>query len=105
MKWLTGIAILGLLCYRFFLVKGGNLKFWKMAHAYPEENYAFFKDNSAFVVFDRKPPGGYRANLPRGEWDVPFKLPVPSENRVVTIYGCSPEYQVAQAKFLRSKDG
>lgn len=59
MEWLIGIAIVSFLYYRFVLVKGGNLKFWKVVHAYPEETYALFKSNPAFVVFDSEPPGGY----------------------------------------------
>jgi hypothetical protein len=105
MEWLIVIVIVGFLYYRFFLVKGGNLEFWKVVNAHPEEAYSFFKGNDSFVVFDSEPPGGYRANLPSGEWDGPFKLLVPSKSRVVTIYGRSPEYQVAQEGFARSIHG
>jgi len=52
-----------------------------------------------------KPPDGYRANLPSGEWDGPFKLHVPSRNKFVTIYGQSPEYDIAQENFMRTFDG
>ena len=38
-------------------------------------------------------------------WNGPFKLLVPSKSRVVTIYGRSPEYQVAQEDFVRSIHG
>jgi hypothetical protein len=100
MEWLIGIAIVGFLYYRFVIVKGGNIKFWKVAHANSEETYAFFKSNPAFVVFDTEPAGGYRANLPSGEWDGPFKLPVESQKRVIVIYGRSPDYQVAQDKYI-----
>ena len=61
-----------------------------------------FMDNDAFVVFEDKPTDGYKANLPSGEWDGPFKLHVPSINKFVTIYGRSPEYQTAQENFMRS---
>ncbi len=87
---------------RFVLVKGGNLKFWKVVNAHPEKAYSFFKANDCFVVFESEPPGGYRASLPAGEWDGPFKLPVPSKGRVVTIYGRVPEYQNAQENFIRN---
>jgi|LQYC01.1.fsa_nt_gi hypothetical protein len=105
MEWLIGIVIVGFLYYRFVIVKGGNLKFWKIVNGHPEEAYYFFKGNDCFMVFDSEPPGGYRANLPPGEWDGPFKLPVPSKNSVVTIYGRSPEYQTAQEDFIRSIHG
>ena len=105
MEWIIAIAVVGFLYYRFVLVKSGNLKFWKVAQAHPEEAYAFFKRNPCFVVFDSEPPGGYRASLPSGEWDGPFKLPVPSQNRVITIYGRSPEYQAAQENFIGSIHG
>jgi hypothetical protein len=101
MEWLIGVAVVGFLYYRFVLVKGGNLKFWKVAQVNPEEAYAFFKGNPCFVVFESEPPEGYRANLPYGKWHGPFKLPVPSQNRVVTIFGRSPEYLATQDNFLR----
>jgi len=104
MKWLIGIAIVGFLFYRFVLVKSGNLKFWKVANSHPEDAYVFFKHNDCFVVFDSDPPGGCRANLLSGEWDGPFRLQVPSKDRVVTIYGRVPEYQSAQDNFIRSID-
>ena len=102
MKWLIIIVVAGILYYRFVLVKGGNLKFWKFAKAHPEEAYSYFVGNDAFVVFDSKPLEGYKANLRSGEWDGPFKLHVPSINRLVTIYGRPPEYQTAQEDFMRS---
>ena len=105
MKWIVGLLIVGFLYYYFVIKKAGNLKFWKVAQAHPEEAYAFFKGNSCFVIFESEPPGGYRANLPSGEWVGPFKFPVPSQDRVLTIYGHSPEYQIAQNNFLRSHNG
>lgn len=57
------------------------------------------------MIFESEPPGGYRENLPAGEWDGPFKFPDPSQDRVLTIYGRSPEYQIEQNNFLRSHNG
>lgn len=105
MEWLIGIVVVGFLYYRFVLVKSGNLKFWKIVQANPEEAYDFFKRNACFVVFESDPPGGCRANLPPGKWDGPFKLPVPSQNRVVTIFGRSSELEAAQEKFIGSIHG
>jgi hypothetical protein len=102
LKWLIGIAIVGFLYYYFVLVKSGNLKFWKAANSHLEEAYVFFKQNPCFVIFDSEPPDGYMANLPAGKWDGPFKFPVPAENKVVTIYGRSPEYLTAQENFVRN---
>ena len=104
MTWLIGIAVVALLYYYFVIVKGGNLQFWKVASVHSDEAYAFFKQTPCFAVFESEPPGGYRANLPSGQWDGPFKLPVPSQGRVVTIYGRSPDYQAAQEAFIRSLD-
>jgi hypothetical protein len=101
MKWLIVIVVAGFLYYRFVLVKGGNLKFWKIVKTHPEEAYSLFTDNDCFVVFDRNPPDGYQANLPLGEWDGPFRLHVPSRTRFVTIYGRSPDYQIAQEDFMK----
>lgn len=101
MEWLIGIVVVGFLYYRFVLVKSGNLKFWKVANGNPEEAYVFFKRNPCFVVFESEPAGGCRASLPSGEWVGPFKLAVPSQNRVVTIFGRFPEFEAAQETFLR----
>jgi hypothetical protein len=103
MKWILGIAAIGFIYYYFS--KNSSLSFWKVAHAYPEEAYVFLKQNPCFIIFEDEPTGGYKTNLPKGEWEGPFKLPVPSQNRVVTIYGRSPEYQTAQDKFVRSLKG
>jgi hypothetical protein len=105
MEWLIGIILIGFLYYRFVLVKGGNLKFWKIVNANPDKAYSFFMSKNCFVVFDSEPPGGYRANLPPGDWDGPFKLAVPSQNRVVTIFGRLPDYQAAQENFIGSIHG
>ena len=105
MKWIIIIIVVGFLFYKFVLVKHGNLKFWKFAKNYPEDVYSFFTSNENFVIFDSKPPDGYRANLPSGEWDGLFRLYVPSKNTFVTIFDRVPEYQIAQDKFMRSHNG
>ncbi|MEN6318520.1 MAG: hypothetical protein ABFD82_07160 [Syntrophaceae bacterium] len=101
MEWLIGAVIIGYLFYRFFFVKMGNLNFWKIVNNHADEAYYFFMSNECFVVFDSEPSGGYRASLPAGEWDGPFKLAVPSKGRVVTIYGRNPDYVKAQENFVR----
>ena len=105
MKWLIIIVVAGFLYYRFVLVKRGNLNFWKSAKNHPEEAYSLFSSDDSFVVFDSKPPDGFRANLPSGEWDGPFRLHVPSRNKFVTIFGRVPEYQIAQEEFMRTHNG
>lgn len=75
MEWIVGLLIAGFLYYYLVMKKAGNLKFLKVAQAHPEEAYAFFKGNSCFVIFESKPPGSYRANLPSGEGDGPPVLP------------------------------
>lgn len=102
MEWLIGIIIFAFLFYHFIMVKNGNLDFWKIANANPEEAYLFFEKSPHFVTFDTKPNGGYKSNLPPGNWEGPFKLPVPSQGKLVTIYGHSPEYQAAQNDFIRN---
>ena len=102
MEWLVIIVIAGFIYYHFVLVKGGNIKFWKAVSGHPEEAYLFFQNNSCFIIFDVKPPGGYLTNLPAGEWEGPFKLYVPSIDKTLTIYGRTPEYQIAQKDFTRN---
>jgi hypothetical protein len=104
MKWIVIIVVAGFLYYYFVLVKHGKLKFWKFAKNHPEDAYSFFIRDDSFVVFDSKPPGGYRANLPSGEWDGPFRLHVPSKNRIIIIFGRVPEYLSAQEKFRRTQN-
>lgn len=101
MEWVVAAVIVGFLFYHFVMVKSGNLTFWKIANAHPEKAYSFFKDNDCFRVFDSEPPGGYRASLPLGKWEGPFKLPIPAKGQVVTIYGRTPEYQNAQESFVK----
>ena len=105
MKWLIIIVVAGFLYYRFVLVKHGNLNFWKLAKNHPEDAYSFFTGDDSFVIFDSKPPDGFRANLPSGEWDGPFRLHIPSRNKFVTIFGRAPEYQIAQEEFMRTHNG
>lgn len=105
MKWIIIIVVAGFLYYLFVLVKYGNIKFWKVAKSHPEEAYSFFTENDSFLVFDSKPPDGYRANLPPGKWDGPFRLHVPSRNNFIAIYGRSPEYRIAQEDFIKTLHG
>lgn len=105
MKWIMGIAIVGFLFYYSVIVKYGNLKFWKVANDHPEEAYVFFDQNTCFIIYNSEPSGDYKANLPPGVWHGPFKFPVPSQSRVVIIYGRSHEYQTAQEIFVRSLNG
>lgn len=101
MKWLIIIVIAGFLYYRFVLVKGGNLKFWKFAKAHPDEVYSFFTGNDDFVVFDSKPRAVIARICPRaiGMAHSDYMSP---RNKFVTIFGRSPEYQIAQEDFMRT---
>ncbi len=94
------IALAGVVFW-FFIMKTGNIDFWKLAQKHPEEAYSFFVNNNNFIVFDHKPVDGFGSSLPPGDWDGPFKLRVPSKDMTVTIYGKSPEYVESQNEFTR----
>ncbi len=100
MKWVVIIGVILYLYYRFVMVKAGNLQFWKIANSNPDEAYMFFMASENFFIFEENLGGGYRKNLPPGEWDGPFKLFVPSKRISVTIFGRVPDYEVEQDKFM-----
>jgi len=102
MKWILIIGVLAFFFYRIVMVKEGNLDFWKIANSNPDVAFKFFESNAHFTVFLEKPSGGYRNNLPEGEWAGPFKLYVPSIQKSVTIYGSVPDYENEEEEFLRS---
>lgn len=100
MGWLIGVVIVGFLYYHFILVKHGNIKFWKIVSDHPEEAYVFCRASDCFAIFDSKPLGGYRMNLPAGKWDGPFRMSIPSKSEVVIMYGRSSDYEAAQEEFI-----
>ncbi len=85
----------------WFFKKPGNIDFWKIAGSNSEAAYLFFMENDNFFVFEDKPQNGYRAHLPEGNWDGPFKLRVPSRGITFTIYGRNPGYIEAQNEFAK----
>jgi len=103
MKWLillfSAVIAIGS-CFRFIPGKGGRHKFWEFAKSHPEVAYYFFKGEDCFMVFDYTPQNGNQPDLPSGEWEGPFKLPVPSRRCTLTIYGRSPYYHNAMQNFI-----
>lgn len=99
MEFIIGIMIMFFIIYKLF-VKDGNIDFWKFISRDPETAYTFFCKNDCFKVFEDVPVEGFKARLPDGEWDGPFKIFLPSKNKTITIYGLVPRYKIEQEKFI-----
>ena len=88
--------------YYFVILKHGRLDFWKIARKYPDDVFDMFQEQDCWRVFLEKPEGGYKSELPHGDWDGPFKLAVPKlGGRVITVYGKAPDYEKVQQEFIK----
>ncbi len=95
------VAVALVVAYYFFILRPGRFDFWKLASKHPDLAYDLFQQSEYWHVFVDKPPGGFKASLPPGEWDGPFKLAIPQLDwKVVTIYGKVPEYEKTQQVFI-----
>ena len=102
MQWVLLVVAIIVVFY-FLILKPGRLDFWKIAKKRPDDVYDMFQKQDYWHIFLEKPQGGYKSELPPGEWDGPFWLVVPSLGGTrITIYGKSPEYEKAQQEFVDS---
>ncbi len=95
------VAVALVVAYYFFILRPGRFDFWELASKHPDLAYDLFQQSECWHVFLDKPPGGFKASLPPGEWDGPFKLAIPQLDwKVVTIYGKVSEYEKTQQAFI-----
>jgi hypothetical protein len=100
MQWIV-IAVILIVAYYFVILKPGRLDFWKVASNHPDDVYEMFQQQDCWLVFVEKPEGGYKNELPDGEWDGPFNLAIPKlGGRLITVYGRVPDYEAAQQQFM-----
>lgn len=100
MQWVV-IAIVLLLATYFIIFRQGRFDFWKVAGKHADDAFEMFQQQDCWHVFVEKPMGGYRGELPDGEWDGPFKLAIPKlGNRLITVFGKVPDYEDAQQQFI-----
>ena len=105
MRWVLLTTIL-IILYYFAILKPGRFDFWKVAGGHPDEVFEMFQQHDCWCVFVEKPQGGYKSELPDGEWDGPFKLAVPKlGGQIITVYGKVPDYKKAQQVFMNKRKG
>lgn len=100
MQWVL-LVIVAFVAYYFIFLKPGRLDFWKSAGKHPNEAFEMFQREECWHVFIDKPEGGYKSELPKGEWDGPFKMAIPMlGGKLITVFGKVPEYLEAQKEFM-----
>lgn len=77
----------------------GKPSFWKLTRKYPIEAYNFFLENDCWFVVD----GINNSEPPKDKhnWDGPFSLFLPNDNKRIKVYGKSPEYEESENVFLK----
>lgn len=96
------IAVVGLILflYWFFILKKGNLGFWKLANKHPDEAYDFFKKNApVWLVDDEDKDYIEIVKKDKENWSGPFRLYVPRIGKYVKIYGRVGKFEEEQKKF------
>lgn len=105
MQWILLVVIL-IVVYYLVILKPGRLDFWKVASKHPDDVFEMFQQQDCWSVFLEKPEGGYKSELPPGEWDGPFMFVVPKlGGKRIIVYGKVPEYQKAQQEFTDNIKG
>jgi hypothetical protein len=77
-----------------------SARFWHIAMKDPDAVYDFVLSSPDWHVFREKPPGGFGAHLPPGEWDGPFNLSSKTGRPVIHAFGRTPGYEGSQQDFV-----
>jgi len=81
----------------YFLINKGKLSFWKKVGKNPEGAYDYFvKHPDVWKVIYK----GDDIILDSREWAGPFRLYVPSIDKMILIYGKNELYEKEQARIL-----
>lgn len=105
MDWII-LLLVGLILWIFFSLRAGKLTFWKLVGRHPNEAYQYFKNNpdvwkvidsedSKFIEDFLRTNANYKK-----EWVGPYRLYVPSLERVIQIFGKSDVYEKEQEKLI-----
>lgn len=100
MTWwiVVGMLVVGWFVTAHFM---GNPKFWRLVQRKPETAYMLFRLNPhRWLIFETKPPGGYRSVAPSPEWVGPFRLVVPSLGKTIVIFGRSEGLEEAENEMV-----
>lgn len=82
----------------YFLMKSGNLDFWKVAKQNPNEAYDMFVKDDCWIVVH---PNEKKPNL-KG-YTGPFKFVVPKLGNIsITVYGKSDCFEHSQKRFMNN---
>lgn len=86
---ISTIVVIGILYY-FFVLRRGNLPFWRKAAKHPDFVYEQILRDGAWVIEDGA------TNIDKAGLDGPFLLYVPSIGRTVKFYGRVGVYEGSQ---------
>lgn len=90
------LIFLGVFIILYFLMKSGNLDFWKVANQNANQAYDLFINDDCWVVIH---PNETKPDL-KG-YTGPFKFVVPKlGNNTITVYGKSDCFEESQKAFL-----
>jgi hypothetical protein len=88
-------------CLRGMLHTARNsLRFWYIAMKDPDAVYDYVLSSPDWHIFHEKPPGGFGAHLPPGEWDGPFNLDSKKGRPTIHAFGRMPDYEGSQQAFV-----
>jgi hypothetical protein len=91
------IIISLILAFAYFSSKG-NVEFWELLSAHPDEGYSFIKNSNAWFVVEKSEDTEYMSK--DFEWDGPFMHYVPSLRKRIKLYGKVGEYEKSQEEFV-----
>lgn len=87
-----------IILYYIFLIREGNLSFWKKAAKNPDFVYQKLLKDSAWICDD----GRLNISINKDNFVGPFLLYVPSINRTVKFYGKVNKYETSQKKIIKN---
>ena len=94
MEWIGAVVVV-IAAYWWFILRQGNLSFWKVAAKHPDQAYQFFKDEECWFIDD------VPADIESSQITGPFKLFVPSIDSFVAVYALADEIERSEEKFLQ----
>lgn len=94
MEWVV-TAIIAAALYWFFILRPGNISFWKLAAKHPNEAYHHFLDGDCWFI-DEVP-----TDINKDDVVGPFKIIIPELGRSISIYGLADKVEESQEEFLK----
>lgn len=97
------LSILGFLLLFIHQIGKSTFKFTKLISKYPDEAYAWFKqDSHCWKIYEDKLPVDYKNEIPSKQMK-PLRLIVPRiGNRMIYIFGKIPECRESEKRFIEN---